>query len=332
MPQDTLATPVLRASGSAFQNQMNGLLKTRFQLSSYGTRTYDGEIQKSYVSDRLRLADIRFTPHHTRPKAGKASSKAGHSFLVSQQVEGHSVVKQDGRRAEIGPNQIFFIDTSQPFEIETDEIRTRSIYLDSHFWREIFPERSMFTATALDCHSGMGRTCASMIDDVFALPWSRDDQMMHRLAGCLANLLAVSMVNAHPDQPALLAARSSTLNRILDVIHQNLADPDLDCPRIAAEVGLSVRQVHSVFGGTGTTVMRYIWQKRLEKIAAELENHALAHKPVSAIAFEWGFNESAHFSRQFKAQFGVPPAKYRATSQGSAAGRPQVALKGDQPA
>lgn len=322
MPQDTLATPVLRASGSAFQNKMNGLLKTRFELSSSGSRPYDGEIQKSYVSDRLRLADIRFTPHQTRLKAGKVSAKTGHSFLVSQQVEGHSVVKQDGRRAEIGPNQIFFIDTSLPFEIETDAIRTRSIYLDSHFWREIFPERGFYTAMALDCETGMGRTCASMIDEVFGMPWEHSDQTMHRLAGCLANLMAVSMVTAHPDQTTNITSQTPTLNRIRDTIHKNLADPELDCTRIASEVGLSVRQVHSVFSASGTTVMRYIWQRRLERIAAELESHALSHKSVSAIAFEWGYNEAAHFSRQFKAHFGVPPAKYRAASQtGSKVGK-----------
>lgn len=322
MQQEILARPVLRASGSAFQEQMNSLLKTRFELSSPGARPYDGEIQKSYVSRSLRLADIRFTPHHTRLKAGKTSTRNGHSFLVSQQVEGHSVVKQDGRRAEIGPNQIFFIDTSQPFEIETDEIRTRSIYLDSHFWREIFPERNMFTATALDCDKGIGRTCANMIDDFFDMPWTYADQMMHRLAGCLANLLAVSMVTAHPDQPAYLAAQSPTLNRVRDVIHNNLADPELDCTKIARKVGLSVRQVHAVFSSTGTTVMRYIWQKRLEKIAIELENQSLAHKPVSTIAFEWGFNEAAHFSRQFKAHFGIPPSKYRASPHLFVDGKP----------
>lgn len=329
MPQESLATPVLRASGSAFQNQMNGLLKTRFELSSSGQRPFDGEIRKSYVSDRLRLADIRFTPHHTRLKAGK-SSKHGHSFLVSQQVEGHAVVKQDGRRAEIGPNQIFFIDTSQPFEIETNEIRTRSIYLDSHFWREIFPERNMFTATALNCDTGIGRTCASMIDEVFDIPWTHDDTMMHRLAGCLANLLAVSMLTANPEQPAQIAAQSPTLNRIREVIHAQLADPELDCAQIAGSVGLSVRQVHAVFSGTGTTVMRHIWQKRLEKIAEELKNKSLANKPVSAIAFEWGFNEAAHFSRQFKAHFGIPPAKYRATSLMSPGRGADVRLTGDQ--
>lgn len=312
MPEIPLAAPVLRASGSTFQRQMNGLLKTRFELSSPGTRPYDGEIQRSYVSDRLRLADIRFTAHHTRLKAGKSSPKAGHSFLVSHQVEGHSVVHQDGRQAEIRPNQIFFIDTSQPFEIKTDEIRTRSIYLDSRYWQEIFPERGIFTATALSCDQGMGRACLSMIDEVFEMSWDHPDETMHRIAGCLANLLAVSMVTTFPAAPHLLTSKSRTLSRIRASIMRNLTDPNLDCNRIAADVGLSVRQVHSVFSNSGTTLMRFIWNQRLERIAAELKNAALAHKPVSAIAFEWGFNEAAHFSHQFKAQFGMPPSKFRA--------------------
>lgn len=311
MPETTLSAPVLRASGSTFQRQMNGLLKTRFELSSAGSRPYDGEIQRSYVSDCLRLADIRFTAHQTRLKAGKSSPKAGQSFLVSHQVEGCAVVRQDGRQAEIGPNQIFFIDTSQPFEIETGEIRTRSIYLDSRFWQEIFPERSLFTATALSCNQGMGRACLSMIDEVFGMSWDRSDQMMHRLAGCLGNLLAVSMVTTFPAGEQKIASQTPTLNRIRASIMRNLADPDLDCALIAADVGLSVRQVHSVFSNSGHTLMRFIWSQRLARIACELENPALMHKPVSAIAFDWGFNEAAHFSRQFKAQFGMPPAKYR---------------------
>ena len=318
MPETTLAAPVIRASGSTFQRQMNGLLKTRFELSSAGSRPYDGEIHRSYVSDRLRLADIRFTAHQTRLKAGKSSPKAGHSFLVSHQVEGHSVVHQDGRQAEIGPNQIFFIDTSQPFDIKTDEIRSRSIYLDSRFWQEIFPERSAFTATALSCDQGMGRACLSMIDEVFHMSWDHPDQIMHRLAGCLANLLAVSMVTTFPADENLLTTQSRTLSRIRASILRNLADPTLDCARIAADVGLSVRQVHSVFSNSGNTLMRFIWRQRLERIAAELKNAALTHKPVSAIAFEWGFNEAAHFSHQFKAHFGMAPSKYRAYHTGNA--------------
>lgn len=302
--------PIVRASGASFQRQMNGLLKTRFELSSAGERPYDGEIRKSYVSQRLRLADISFTPHSTRLKAGKPLQQ-GRSFLVSHQIEGVAHVRQGGRETEIQPNQIFFIDTSRPFEIETDEIRTRSIYLDSHFWQEIFPEREMYTATALDCSQGMGFACKTMIDEIFDMNWDVGDRMMHRLAGCLANLLAVSIVTEKPLQGSYHGQATQTLDRIHEAIHNNLADPDLDCARIASEVGLSVRQIHTIFSNTGTTLMRHIWKKRLGRIAADLKKQELAGKPVSLIAFEWGFNEAAHFSRQFKAHYGMAPAKYR---------------------
>jgi AraC family transcriptional activator of tynA and feaB len=305
------AAPVLRASGDHFQKQMNGLLKTRFELSSVGRQAYDGEIQRSYVSDRVRLADIRFSPHHTRLKAGKPGRDKRHSFLVSHQVEGHSRVRQGGRAAEIGPNQIFFIDTAQPFEIETDEIWTRSIYLDSQFWQDVFPERAFYTATALSCDTGLGRTCRSMIDDVFDRAWQQPEPMVARLAGCLANLLAVSMVTSLPEPEVHDTQADRTLEKIRAVVRDNLSDSNLEVSGIAGEVGLSVRQVHSVFSRTGTTLMRWIWDQRLQRIAAELANPALSARPVSITAFEWGFNEAAHFSRQFKARFGMSPTAYR---------------------
>ncbi|WP_370270734.1 helix-turn-helix domain-containing protein [Nioella sp.] len=305
-----MGTPVVRASGASFERQMNGLLRTRFDLRSDGARSYEGEIRRSYVSPHVRLADISFTPHSTRLKAGK-SSRQGRSFLVSHQIEGHACVRQGGREAVIKPNQIFFIDTTLPFEIDTDDIRTRSIYLNSHFWQEVFPERELYTATALDCDRGLGYTCKTMIDEMFGMEWDIQHCAMQRLAGCLANLLAVSMVTNNPLERRGHGSNEQTLQRIHEAILRNLADPDLDCARIAEEVGLSVRQVHAVFSGTGSTLMRHIWKRRLSRIASDLANVNLSHKPVSTIAFEWGFNEAAHFSRQFKAAFGMPPAKYR---------------------
>ncbi len=315
--------PVLRASGMDFQRGMNDLLQTRFELSPKGSQPYAGEIQKSYVSSRLRLADIRFSAHHTRLQAGRPSRRAGHNYLVSYQMEGYATVRQDSRLTDVGPNQIFFIDTTQPFEIMTEEIRTRSVYLDSHFWQAIFPERDLYTATALDCDQGLGRLCAEMIGSIFAMSWEQPEQIMHRMAGCLANLLAVSMVTDRPLASNAGWSRDRTLNRVQEAALRNLSDPDLDCSRIAADVGLSVRQVHSVFGRTGTTLMRWIWDQRLGRVRAELENAALAEKPVSAIAFDWGFNDAAHFGRQFKARFGTTPQRYREAKRGRAQPQPR---------
>jgi len=311
-PDDT-SQPVLRASGALFQRQMNGLLNTRFELSSLGPRPYVGEILRSYSADRVRLADIRFSPHTTRLRNGSPATTPGNTFLVSYQMEGEAVVRQNGREAHIGPNHLFFIDTSQPFEIETGEIWTRSIYLDSQFWQDVFPERGYYTATALNCDNGIGQACRSLIHEIFGLAWDHPPDTVARLAGSLANLLAVSMVTTLPVSPRFDLPMERKLERIKAAVRSNLADSALDCAFVAEDVGMSIRQVHAVFGHSGTSLSRWIWHERLDRIASELRNPVLEHKPVSGIAFDWGFKEAAHFSRQFRARFGVTPSHYRET-------------------
>ena len=55
---------------------------------------------------------------------------------------------------------------------------------------------------------------------------------------------------------------------------------------------------------------------------ARLVDQAQSEKSVTAIAFEWGFNSSAHFSRLFKSQVGVAPTSYRRNLSADAPGKP----------
>jgi transcriptional regulator GlxA family with amidase domain len=56
---------------------------------------------------------------------------------------------------------------------------------------------------------------------------------------------------------------------------------------------------------------RMIWQQRLTACRRELADASMAHRSVSDIAFSWGFNEAAHFSRSFREQFGLSPREWR---------------------
>ena len=44
---------------------------------------------------------------------------------------------------------------------------------------------------------------------------------------------------------------------------------------------------------------------------AERRDPALRARPVSAIAMRWGLTNPAHFSRAFRAAYGIAPAEYR---------------------
>lgn len=65
------------------------------------------------------------------------------------------------------------------------------------------------------------------------------------------------------------------------------------------------RKFDEVFGESPG---RYIKKKRLER-AAELLS--ISKSTISEICFECGFNDLAHFSKSFSAQFGVSPSAYR---------------------
>ncbi|MDD5271665.1 MAG: helix-turn-helix domain-containing protein, partial [Methylovulum sp.] len=91
----------------------------------------------------------------------------------------------------------------------------------------------------------------------------------------------------------------------------HLQDNTLDTAAISRCSGLSARYINSLFASEGTSLMRYVWKRRLENCRKNLLNPLYAGQQLSDIAFRWGFNDAAHFSRAFKQQFGCSPREYR---------------------
>jgi AraC-like DNA-binding protein len=109
----------------------------------------------------------------------------------------------------------------------------------------------------------------------------------------------------------LSRSRSVSLNNIKTLIEQNLRNVDLDTGFITRYSGLSTRYINDLFGDEGTSLMRYVWKRRLENCRKDMQNPVYAGHRVSDIAFRWGFNDAAHFSRAFKQQFGCSPREFR---------------------
>jgi AraC family transcriptional regulator, positive regulator of tynA and feaB len=102
------------------------------------------------------------------------------------------------------------------------------------------------------------------------------------------------------------------VGRVHSYILDNLEGVDLSPRAIAASNGVSVRQLHRVFSATGTTVSHWVRKERLARCAAELRSSGALAEGITGVAFRWGFNDSAHFSKAFRAEFGQSPRAYRA--------------------
>ncbi|MEU1572607.1 helix-turn-helix domain-containing protein [Streptomyces collinus] len=99
--------------------------------------------------------------------------------------------------------------------------------------------------------------------------------------------------------------------RVKDHILRHLADPGLAPPAIAAAHFVSVRYLHKLFQSEGVTVGEWIRTQRLERCRRDLLRSPAPGDGVAAVARRWGFTSPSHFSRAFRAAYGVAPREWR---------------------
>jgi AraC-like DNA-binding protein len=95
-------------------------------------------------------------------------------------------------------------------------------------------------------------------------------------------------------------------------LRDRLRDPSFGVAELAAALRLSPSTLHRVWGGEACSLSDWLWAQRLDATRRDLCDPALAARSISEIAFAWGFNDAAHFSRAFRARFGRSPRELRA--------------------
>ncbi|MES2604997.1 MAG: helix-turn-helix domain-containing protein [Pseudomonadota bacterium] len=106
---------------------------------------------------------------------------------------------------------------------------------------------------------------------------------------------------------------STAIRRIMEakqLIEAQLGNPELTVEAIATSMGVTSRYLRSLYHGS-EKLSHYILRRRLEESACQLNNVMRQHSSITAIAFQFGFNSAAHFSRAFRKHFGYTPRDFR---------------------
>jgi AraC family transcriptional activator of tynA and feaB len=287
----------------AFQSRFNETFETRLRIEPN-----DGVLVAkaiAYSSNRLRLVHLRSSTYTMSLMPGLPASACKKWFLVTLQVQGTSIVRQDGREARVVPGGLFVIDACRSFEVKTSVASLQSVYVPADLLREAFPGIDSCTAVVLPTRSGAGRIARVAFEELFDPASEVDEEELSHIASTISHTLSVAF---GPHLKSRLSSRDDQhRERIKEFVRRNLRDPRLNSSLIAKGVGLSLRRLHELFASEPETLMRWTRAERLKRISDELADPVLVERPIANIAYDWGFRQPSHFSRSFRIEYGVSP-------------------------
>lgn len=263
----------------------------------------------------LRLCTISLGRHRLESALPPPAKAEEGLVKFAFQEEGECVIEQGDRRAIISAGQWYAVDKTLPYRIHANgasrhiamSLPRRRIARWQEVSHRLIKPQGFLRGTGQVLHSSaVAAICAGAV-------LGRADRA--RLGEALVNLLNAAWHAEPPAEP--LGTRRRRRLDVVNFVEQHLADPDLNVTSIARALGYSKRALHQLFVDDVTTVSRMIWERRLERCRGELIDPARIDDTITDIAHRWGFGDSQHFSKSFRARFGTCPRSYRKSHLGS---------------
>jgi AraC-like DNA-binding protein len=230
-------------------------------------------------------------------------------FHITVQLAGQCRLSQDGREVILRPGDFALHDNARPFRLMFDDDVVQTVL---QIPRAVLLTRlgppECFTAIRIDGDTGVGGVLSPALTGLPTHVAAICMETRARLAGNLLDMIATALLSH--GAPASLAAEK-TLTRIKLWIETELGE-QLSAERIAASCRLSVRHLNRLFERDGTSLMRYVWERRLARCHRDLIDPAMRHRSIGEIAFASGFNDLSHFSRAYRARYNCSPRVGRA--------------------
>lgn len=258
----------------------------------------------------LHILHIVASAHELeRPPEARPGDKAGLIKLVVQRA-GRTTIKQAGRALLLEPGMWTICDAQRAFTMSSTEPGEQLIMLLPRDRLAIGASLSGYAACGFGASRGTGRLLPHYLDGLLDEIAAVDDNACAELADMAAQLVRLALFEARHAAPPV-SMRETLRLRVKDYVRRNVRDPALSIDRVAAAFGCTKRHLHKVFSDDDMTLSQFVWSERLERCRDALTNPGLARHSITEIAFMWGFNNSAHFSKTFKERFGAPPGLFR---------------------
>ncbi len=269
---------------------------------------------QSHRLARLAIYLSQSDPFTVNRRSQDIEDDSAFDYLVLVQLEGSAEIEQKKSRFMVNPDSLAIIPGGLPYRLSFLRAGKRLLL---RIPLGVFHERVLgrqirdFGAHVFS-GAGLVQITIDLLKSLVMQASKLSETEQYTLAEVTLDLIA-AVVRAETDfeHNQHGSAQVARMSRILSYLEEHFADHDLTPAKVAEANAVSTRHLHNLFRHSGLTVTRWIWERRLKAARDDLLNPALADLSITDIAYQRGFNDSAHFSRTFKARFNISPSQLR---------------------
>ncbi|MEL0637565.1 helix-turn-helix domain-containing protein [Marinomonas sp. TI.3.20] len=274
--------------------------------------TFRGDII-SYDLPDLNFSIINSTDQTVSRTKSAISTDTENWLISSFQLKGKSKISQNGREAFLLAGDFAIYDSSQPYHLTMEgEFEQIVLKIRLNTLKSRLSDVEELTAKAISSKTGAGNILINMLKTLKHEADNLDYASASAVTSGIVSVLAGGL------QPLTREKNNNVSNlanyhleRIKQQIDNNLSDSTLDIQSLANHVNLSCSHIHRLFQSQSESASQYLWRRRLESCQRDIINPNYRHISLAEIAFRWGFNDAAHFSRLYRSHFGCSPSQQR---------------------
>lgn len=297
---DTVSTSIFRITPQVHDNDFQHYTIKKHQLAKLNI----------YVSE-----SDPFTAHRSKENI---IDDPTFDFLILTQLEGTSTFKQEEASFSVEPGALAVVPGGLPYSLDFPEKSKRLFLRIPHqvFHERVLGRKSCEFGARIYKGDGLVKIVIDLLKSLAEESGTLSETEQYTVAESALELIgAVFRSQAGLDANKQGSVQSARLCKVLSYLEENFTDHALTPSKVASANAVSMRHLHNLFQHSGITVCKWIWERRLKAARDELLDPGSAKKSIIEIAYDKGFNDSAHFSRTFKERFGISPSLLRKKAQ-----------------
>ncbi|NVK72728.1 MAG: helix-turn-helix domain-containing protein [Oceanospirillaceae bacterium] len=259
---------------------------------------------------QLTICEIN-APRHRVVRRPMNSAQEG--IVVTSVKSGECYLEREYDQFDFHEGSAFFCRASEFYSIETsDRVDLKTLYIPQS---KLSVSESIFLSKKdSKLKPYIDPAFFALINPYLDLVSPPDNSLSNYVESSFLSLIS-GVLSANDDSDIVQSSDhvSYLLKEMIVLVESHLKQEYLSPEFIAKKMGYSSRYLNKILSTKGLSLLKLIFQMRMDHIMEDLVSPEKSKKTICFIASDYCFYDNAYFSRQFKAYTGLSPKEYRLT-------------------